>query len=153
MSFLSFLLDDWKKLLAEGNCELLKARDCLLTLERPMFPSYRNQSFDLLSKSTDWFLYDGNIIRSRVKSSRNVHPEILHIFKRKGNEKVQKAWATYLMGDFRNTCSEFYMEGTKFSYFGWIFKYLWFWLYDSDDYVGLLNYRFAKLLWLLKKMY
>ena len=24
-----------------------------------MFPSYRNQSVDLLCKSTDWFLYDG----------------------------------------------------------------------------------------------
>ena len=23
-----------------------------------MFPSYRNQSVDLLCKSTDWFLYD-----------------------------------------------------------------------------------------------
>ena len=28
---------------------------------KPMFPSYRNQSVDLLSKLTDWFLYDGNI--------------------------------------------------------------------------------------------
>ena len=26
-----------------------------------MFPSYRNQSVDLQSKSADWFLYDGNI--------------------------------------------------------------------------------------------
>ena len=26
-----------------------------------MFPSYRNQSVDLQSKSTDWFLYDGSI--------------------------------------------------------------------------------------------
>ena len=32
-----------------------------------MFPSYRNQSVDLQSKSTDWFLYDGNIGRRRVK--------------------------------------------------------------------------------------
>ena len=31
-----------------------------LTLSRPMFPSYRNQLVDLLYKSTDWFLYDGN---------------------------------------------------------------------------------------------
>ena len=31
-----------------------------------MFPSYRNQSVDLQSKSTDWFLYDGNIGRYRV---------------------------------------------------------------------------------------
>ena len=28
-----------------------------------MFPSYRNQSVDLQSKSTNWFLYDGNIGR------------------------------------------------------------------------------------------
>ena len=32
-----------------------------------MFPSYRNQSVDLQSKSTDWFLYDGNIGRKKVK--------------------------------------------------------------------------------------
>ena len=27
-----------------------------------MFPSYRNQSVDLLCKSTNWFLYDGNLV-------------------------------------------------------------------------------------------
>ena len=27
-----------------------------------MFPSYRKQSDDLLCKSTDWFLYDGNMV-------------------------------------------------------------------------------------------
>ena len=32
-----------------------------LTFYEPMFPSFRNQSVDLLSKSTDWFLYDGDI--------------------------------------------------------------------------------------------
>ena len=32
-----------------------------------MFPSYRNQSDDLPCKPTDWFLYDGNIGRLRVK--------------------------------------------------------------------------------------
>ena len=32
-----------------------------------MFPSYRNQSVDLLCKLTDSFLYDGNIGRWRVK--------------------------------------------------------------------------------------
>ena len=32
-----------------------------------MFPSYRNQSVDLLRKSADWFLYDGNVGRSWVK--------------------------------------------------------------------------------------
>ena len=26
----------------------------------PKLPSYRNESTDLHSKSTDWFLYDGN---------------------------------------------------------------------------------------------
>ena len=41
---------------------LYKSRD-VLTLERPMFPSYRNQSVDLLCKSTVWFLHDGNIGR------------------------------------------------------------------------------------------
>ena len=35
----------------------------LLPSKRPMFPSYRNQSFDLLCKSTDWFLYDERIGR------------------------------------------------------------------------------------------
>ena len=32
-----------------------------------MFPSYRNQSAELQSKSTNWFLYDGNIGRYKVK--------------------------------------------------------------------------------------
>ena len=35
----------------------------ILTLQQPTFPSYRNQSVDLQSKSTDWFLYEGNIGR------------------------------------------------------------------------------------------
>ena len=26
----------------------------------PVLPSYRNQSIDLLFKSTDWFMYEGN---------------------------------------------------------------------------------------------
>ena len=33
-----------------------------------MFPSYRNQSVGLQSKSTDWFLYDGNIGRKGVNN-------------------------------------------------------------------------------------
>ena len=33
-----------------------------------MFRSYRNQSVDLLSKSTEWFLYDRNIGRQKVIS-------------------------------------------------------------------------------------
>ena len=32
-----------------------------LTLQRPKFPSYRSQLVDLQSKSTDWFIYYGNI--------------------------------------------------------------------------------------------
>ena len=32
-----------------------------------MFPSYRNQSVDLLCKSTDWFLYNGNIGRKGLR--------------------------------------------------------------------------------------
>ena len=32
-----------------------------------MIPSYWNQSVDLLCKSTDWFLYDGNSGRLKVK--------------------------------------------------------------------------------------
>ena len=35
-----------------------------------MFPSYRNQSVEFLCKSTDWFLYDGNIGRKKVKFSQ-----------------------------------------------------------------------------------
>ena len=31
-----------------------------LTHEIPALPSYRNQSFDLLCKLIDWFLYEGN---------------------------------------------------------------------------------------------
>ena len=31
-----------------------------------MLPSYRSQSVDSQSKSTEWFLYDGNIGRSNV---------------------------------------------------------------------------------------
>ena len=34
-----------------------------------MFPSDRKQSVDLQSKSTDWFLFDGNIGRWRVRLS------------------------------------------------------------------------------------
>ena len=32
-------------------------------LRIPMFTSYGNQSVDFQSKSIDWFLYDGNIVR------------------------------------------------------------------------------------------
>ena len=32
-----------------------------LTYQTPKLPLYRKQSIDLLCKSTDWFLYDGNV--------------------------------------------------------------------------------------------
>ena len=32
-----------------------------------MFPSYGNQSIDLMCKSIDWFLYEGNTGTYRVK--------------------------------------------------------------------------------------
>ena len=34
-----------------------------------MFSSYRNQSVDLFYKSTDWFLYGGNIGLYKVKNN------------------------------------------------------------------------------------
>ena len=37
-----------------------------------MFQLYRNQSLDLLCKSTDWFPYDGNNGRERVKTERKL---------------------------------------------------------------------------------
>ena len=42
------------------------SRHKLLTFQWPMFPSYRNQLVDLLCKSTDFLLYDGNISRWKV---------------------------------------------------------------------------------------
>ena len=33
-----------------------------------MLPSYRNQSIDLLCKSMDWFLYEGNITLSGLRN-------------------------------------------------------------------------------------
>ena len=34
-----------------------------------MFPSYRNQSVHLQIKSTDWFLYGGNIVKRSISFS------------------------------------------------------------------------------------
>ena len=42
-----------------------------------MFPSYRNKSVDLLCKSTDWFQYDGNIGRLKVKTLQSTVNETL----------------------------------------------------------------------------
>ena len=54
-----------------------------LTHLRLIFLSYRNQLIDLVCKSADWFLYDGdngnkqplaNVLRSRCSSKlRNIH--------------------------------------------------------------------------------
>ena len=46
----------------ENTC----ARVSFLTLSRRMPFSYRNQSFDLLCKSVDWFLYDSALRHERV---------------------------------------------------------------------------------------
>ena len=40
-----------------------------LTSSMPMFPTYRNQSFDLQCKSIGWFLYEGNIGMKKVKNN------------------------------------------------------------------------------------
>ena len=40
-----------------------------------MFPSYRNQSVDLQSKSTDCFLYAGNIGRQRVNREKTKYSD------------------------------------------------------------------------------
>ena len=39
----------------------------------PVLPSYRNQSIDLLCKSMNWFLYDGNIL---LNGLRNLPPRL-----------------------------------------------------------------------------
>ena len=39
-----------------------------------MFSSYRKQSVDLQSKSIDWFLYDGNIGRWKVREKKREKP-------------------------------------------------------------------------------
>ena len=44
----------------------------LLSLKQPMFLSYRNQSVDFQSKSTDWFLYDRDIGGYRFKGLNNL---------------------------------------------------------------------------------
>ena len=46
-----------------------------------MFPSYRNQSFDLLCKSTGWFLYDGNIDEVNASYLQSFYvPDIKRMF-------------------------------------------------------------------------
>ena len=44
-----------------------------LTLSRRRSISYRNQSIDLLRKSMDWFLYDIDLRRERVKPQYQKH--------------------------------------------------------------------------------
>ena len=45
-----------------------------------MFPSYRNQSIDLQTKSTDWFLHDRNIGCYKVKEG-NVCWQLVYLEK------------------------------------------------------------------------
>ena len=45
-----------------------------------MFPSYRNQSVDLQTKSTDWFLHDRNIGCYKVKEG-NVCWQLVYLEK------------------------------------------------------------------------
>ena len=40
-----------------------------LDITNAIFPSYRTQSVNLLFKSTDWLVYDGNIGRLKVNLS------------------------------------------------------------------------------------
>ena len=49
--YIQILLNETRNILVSGN---------ILTHYMPVLPSYRNQSIDLLWKSTDWFLYEGN---------------------------------------------------------------------------------------------
>ena len=46
----------------------------------PVFPSYRNQSTDLHSKSIDWFLYEGNT-DTPVKSTRKSKTSEVYLIK------------------------------------------------------------------------
>ena len=43
-----------------------------------MLQSYRNQSVDLQSKSTDWFLYNGNIGRLTVICQQSYGLKLLY---------------------------------------------------------------------------
>ena len=53
-----------------GNVSSIIGQEDFLTLSlrRPL--SYRNQSFDLLCKSMDWFLYNSSLHHERVKTDR-----------------------------------------------------------------------------------
>ena len=45
-----------------------------------MFPSHRNKSTDLQSKSIDWFLYGENIVRKWVNNHDHTLPYIIQHF-------------------------------------------------------------------------
>ena len=47
--------------------------EAYLTLSWQRSLSYRNQSYDLLCKSMDWFLYDRHFRRERVKILEHLH--------------------------------------------------------------------------------
>ena len=44
----------------------------------PELPSYRDQSIDLQSKSTDWFLYEGNTDIQWVKQSLGMYDLLMY---------------------------------------------------------------------------
>ena len=39
----------------------------------PVLPSYRNQLIDLRSKSIDWFLFEGNIVKISQKPQESTY--------------------------------------------------------------------------------
>ena len=47
--------------------------DGTLTHYKSKLPSYRNQSTDLVGKSIDWFLYEGNTGKECVNRKANFH--------------------------------------------------------------------------------
>ena len=68
---------------------------CILTLswQRPL--SYRNQSFDLLCKSRDWFLYDNGLRHERVKNEYMYSADYLNA----DNDAVVSGYTDILLFD------------------------------------------------------
>ena len=68
---MKFFVKTYEKYNFDIFSEILRDRSqispLILTHEMPVLPSYRNQPIDLLCKSIDWFLYEGNIGISWVK--------------------------------------------------------------------------------------
>ena len=70
----------------------------------PLLPSYKNQSIDLHSKSTDWFLYEGYTgfsMRATVVNELNTTETLLNVKK----QDMQKLIAFFILFVvFNNTC-------------------------------------------------